>query len=194
MCSSKKPANPIQSITDCPSLLFSTVQLVGRAYFNFKHAARLTRYWFNGPNLTIATTWRDIHIIIYMHTVQLLPYIARYTRIVCCERVRDRGVAIAVQQQMEGGPPLDMGNLLNYCNQLPAQGPRERCKSGRPQPTRTGRGRGGPGGLRWRQHMGREVNWVVAARKRGDRQALQTIRSHQACCYRASLLAVDPQD
>lgn len=101
------------------------------------------------------------------------------------------GVAIAGKQQMEGMSPLDMGNFLNYCNQLPAQGSRNSANQeghGRPGLVRAG------GRLAMATADGREVNWVVAARKRGDRQAQQTIRSQQACCYRAGLLAVDPQD
>lgn len=101
------------------------------------------------------------------------------------------GVAIVGKQQMEGEPPLDMGNFLNYCNQLPAQGPRSSAnQEGHGRPGLVGAG----GRLAMATADGREVNWVVAARKRGDRQARQTIRSQQACCYRASLLAVDPQD
>lgn len=43
---------------------------------------------------------------------------------------------------MEGEPPLDMENFLNYCNQLPAQGPRSGANQEGHGQGRTGRGRG----------------------------------------------------
>lgn len=140
----------------------------------------------NRPSLTIANPGRR-----HIFTVPHRPCIQVWWMGPSAMSGLGHGGCNRGKQQMEGVPPLDMGNFLNYCNQLPAQGPRSGANQEGHGQARTGQGRGEAA---MATADGREVNWVVAARKRGDRHARRTIRSQQACCYRANLLAVDPQD
>lgn len=77
------------------------------------------------------------------------------------------GVAIAGKQQMEGMPPLDMGNFLNYCNQLPAQGPRSSAnQEGHGRPGLVGAG-GRPGRPAMATADGREVKLGGCSQEKG---------------------------